>query len=718
MLLPTYYYHDHFAEMLAFVEGAYDGVLDDAHRAFIKNFRGLNKSEQCLYVRMANRRGRIFPRVTLRYAEIENIDDAIETLRVQEFIRAIDEQDYDAWLSLLKKDDLLALAQSADVKDIKKSWSKPKLAQHLLENLDYELAAEILNPRAYVVQERGEVVEFLLYLYFGKTFDDLKSFALRDLGVIGTNAATTFSARFTDRDEAHGAYFYHTMLDRIGTGRDSAYEQAADALMNAKDIASDYVHTLKGRAAYKIGQFFEKHAAFDQAMFIYRCAPTPENNERVVRILHKQGDRDAAKDLLERMIDDPGSDDEHNFASDFYARHFEGKRIGACTDLLRKAQNIAIDEIHRNAPEEGVAGIFRRDGWRVEHVENGFWQALFGLIFWDELFESGQLHNGFDWFPHALKNKTFAKTFAAEIETKLAAIRAGKALPHVLKTIATHWDKPNGIFGWYYVDIDAIRDFLAHAPKDGVARIVELMTRDYASMHDGFPDLLLIRDNEIRFTEVKAQGDVIRRHQLTRLRQLQTAGFHADICRVDYRYDPEQIYTVVDIETTGQHRDFGRITEIAAVKMQGGEIIDEWQTLLNPQRPIPAFITQLTGITNAMVADAPLFSAVADDLRAFLADTIFVAHNVGFDYGFIAAEYDRLEQSFRMPKFCTVSNMRRHYPGHKSYSLGSLCEIYDIELKNHHRAMSDARAAAALLVMINRKREDQVFEDKIAVAAE
>jgi DNA polymerase-3 subunit epsilon len=133
-------------------------------------------------------------------------------------------------------------------------------------------------------------------------------------------------------------------------------------------------------------------------------------------------------------------------------------------------------------------------------------------------------------------------------------------------------------------------------------------------------------------------------------------------------------------------------------------VIDEWHTLINPQRLIPAQITRLTGISNHMVRDAPVFAEVADRFLAFMDDGIFVAHNVNFDYGFISYEYERLKRRFRFPKLCTCAGMRRRYPGHKSYSLGSLCEIYEIELEDHHRALCDARAAGHLLNLINQKR--------------
>jgi DNA polymerase-3 subunit epsilon len=83
---------------------------------------------------------------------------------------------------------------------------------------------------------------------------------------------------------------------------------------------------------------------------------------------------------------------------------------------------------------------------------------------------------------------------------------------------------------------------------------------------------------------------------------------------------------------------------------------------------------------------------------------VFVAHNVNFDHGFISSEFRRLERPFRFPKMCTVASMRRHYPGHDSYSLAALTRAYSIRLDNHHRALADARAAAELLILVNEKR--------------
>jgi DNA polymerase-3 subunit epsilon len=191
---------------------------------------------------------------------------------------------------------------------------------------------------------------------------------------------------------------------------------------------------------------------------------------------------------------------------------------------------------------------------------------------------------------------------------------------------------------------------------------------------------------------------------LARLNLLRNIGFEADICRVTYRTDPDQVYVVVDVETTGGRPPNDRVTEIGAVKVRKGEIIGEWSSLINPEKRIPHFITQLTGISNDMVRDAPKFADIADDFADFIEGAIFVAHNATFDHGFIASEFRRIERRFRHPKLCTCAAMRKHYPGQASYGLANLCRTFDIELVNHHRALADARAAAALLNLVNEKR--------------
>ena len=430
------------------------------------------------------------------------------------------------------------------------------------------------------------------------------------------------------------------MLDRLETNSDDVYRSALTAMLGGPPCTTNYASDLRNRAAHRAGLYFEKQRENALAIQLYRTGSSADCNERLARLLYAIGDKIGAEDLLRRMIDDPASDDEFMFASDFYARKFGGQRTGICTALLRAGSTLRVDDNWRGNPEAGVAAVLRRQGHKVYHAENTLWHCLFGLLFWDELFETGQLHSGFDWMPQCLKNRTFLRSFGQEIEGKLAAVQTRTALPPILRSVAAHWAKPNGIFAWDHVGMDALRALL-HACPGGVAAMLRLMGEDYQAMRDGFPDLMTERGEAVSFVEVKAEGDVIRRNQLTRLRQLNNSGIKAEIARVDFRFDPEQDYVVVDIETTGSWSNGDRITEIGAVKIRNHEIVGEWHSLINPQRSISANITRLTGINSEMVQGAPVFAEVADGFMQFMGDGIFVAHSVNFDIHLIRIRASR-----------------------------------------------------------------------------
>ena len=214
-VLPTYYYLDHFKEMLSFVEGTYASVLDAEHHDFIQRFRALTSDEQCLFVRMTNRRGDVFCASHLRYAEIGDVGTAIANLTRNGFLRALSEGDYLTWLCTLKKDVLLSIARDAGRKEFRASWKKPQLIQNIADHIPFVIAAQHGNGDGFVVRTNTAALNFLFYLYFGKTSDGLKSFALRDLGIIRVNDAAQFKARFEDPAEARACFYYAHLLDRL-----------------------------------------------------------------------------------------------------------------------------------------------------------------------------------------------------------------------------------------------------------------------------------------------------------------------------------------------------------------------------------------------------------------------------------------------------------------------------------------------------------------------
>jgi len=172
-------------------------------------------------------------------------------------------------------------------------------------------------------------------------------------------------------------------------------------------------------------------------------------------------------------------------------------------------------------------------------------------------------------------------------------------------------------------------------------------------------------------------------------------------------------FAVVDTETTGGRPGPDRLTEIGIVLLDGTEKVGEFQSLINPERPIPSFIQHLTGINNAMVQKAPLFADIAHQVSELHKDRIFVAHNVAFDHGFVRKELEMCGIPFSHPRLCTVRLTRAAFPGYDSYSLSKIAPQLGVAEWGAHRALGDAQASASLLCMALEK----IGEDAVAIHA-
>ena len=156
------------------------------------------------------------------------------------------------------------------------------------------------------------------------------------------------------------------------------------------------------------------------------------------------------------------------------------------------------------------------------------------------------------------------------------------------------------------------------------------------------------------------------------------------------------MYAILDLETTGLSPINEKIIEIAIYIHDGNKIVNEYSTLINPERNIPYNITRLTGISNEMVKDAPKFWEVAKEIVILTEGKSIVAHNASFDYNFIRNEFKNLGYNFKRDRLCTVKLSRKIIPNHKSYSLGKLCNELGIKINGRHRAAGDAFATVKL----------------------
>ena len=176
------------------------------------------------------------------------------------------------------------------------------------------------------------------------------------------------------------------------------------------------------------------------------------------------------------------------------------------------------------------------------------------------------------------------------------------------------------------------------------------------------------------------------------------------------------MYAIVDIETTGGKFNEEGITEIAIYRHDGYQIVDQFISLVNPERPIQAFVVSLTGINNSMLRQAPKFYEVAKRIVEMTQDAVLVAHNAQFDYRVLRTEFDRLGYDFERKTLCTVELSKKLLPGHASYSLGKLVRALGIPISDRHRAQGDALATVKLFQMlIDRDIEKSIVQSSIRI---
>ncbi len=153
-------------------------------------------------------------------------------------------------------------------------------------------------------------------------------------------------------------------------------------------------------------------------------------------------------------------------------------------------------------------------------------------------------------------------------------------------------------------------------------------------------------------------------------------------------------FSIVDTETTGMYSEFNRIMDIGIVTVKNNVVLGKWETLIDPEQQIPYWITEFTNLDDFKVRGQPKFANVINDIQQRIENTVFVAHNVGFDYWFLHHEFKRANREFGVPKLCTVQLARKLLPQLRYANLDLLANFYDITIDNRHRALPDAEATA------------------------
>ena len=731
--LPTFYYHTHFMEFLDFIKGPSLPLLSEHHLAFLQKFDNLNHLEQCLVVRLINRKLSVIKKTTLKFEEIPNIDIVLSSIIDKGFATQFEQlplsnashtsmnpadikEHSDAIIAAMTKPELYELytqCANANSPPILKSANKAIFSEHCAQLEPHKVLSSQLV-QGYVLRLTDNNINYFLFLYFGHGHGKLNQFSMRDLGIMRTREEQAqMQSRFSDYNSAYSAFALQQILHRIKNSKFNSTDHILD-IVNALPrpygmLANEFDHNVRFKLAKALFAF-DPHKALLQLAHI----ESPQAQEYWCRQAYKLNMKDEVEARLNLIIDTPLSDRLLQFAEDFLARKYHKKRTSVLTDMLRENnRHLLLDETFKGSVEAGVVAYYQARGIQAWRTENHLWQNLFGLCFWPELFEIDGLGlaTPFDYIPLSIKQHCFLDIATNQIHQRLNKLQTSHDLRLLLtKHCAKYFGHSQGVVSWHKNMLDTLNVLIAHAPLSAIKQQLLAMCANWTQYNDGFPDIMVLENQQLRFEEIKAQGDSLRRNQLMQIQGLKQYGFDVGITTVDWTMDPMQPYAVIDIETTGGRAGIHKITEIGIVKMVNGEVIEQWQSLINPERRIPSMITALTGISNDMVADAPLFVDIADEVDKFTENCIFVAHNVNFDYGFIREEFARLNRVYKRPKLCTVQQMRKHFSGLPSYSLANLTRHFNIGMQRHHRALSDAVAACELLKMVNQARVDSLAE--------
>ena len=708
--LPAKYYLAHFRELIEFVTSKCMHLLEPKHSEFISKINQLDEQSQCMLARVYSRKPYLVQAQSLNYEEITSPHQAIYTLKKAGILFEPNEQHYSQLLAHLTKPSLVELLSNySEQISFKKSAAKGALvdiAREFFKACPQELAPLYSQ---YVINNRSDYYEYFEFLFAGKLssgdVNHQNRFVMRDLGLTATREGHSESlSRFETLDEAQSNYLlnrYRLAFKNI-TDESDYVALASQVLVQAAHGAIAVV--LKNKLLvrlYRQLKTVDSELAFS---LLEGCVDDSEAQEIQIREQYRLGNKEWVKARLEAIIENPLTDDLLYFADDFLMRKFNKKTRSRLSAMLADTQCVLeIDELYRGEVEQGVNDYYTRQGMAVFNTENTLWQSLFGLVFWHELFVESPYPpcNEFDIYPQVLRLGNFYEAQQTQINERLAQCQTSQALLNlVCKNAAQYFDQPNGLFRWRSNLLEPLEALILNSPLEALIAHLAAMSKHYLQLKDGYPDLMVINNGQVHFEEVKAPGDKLRRNQLTTIDNLKNVGFTVHIAAVKWFVDPNRVYSVVDIETTGGLKGGNRITEIGIVKVQHGKVIDTWTSLVNPERHIPGFITSLTGISDSMVYNAPVFANIVKPLLDILAGSIFVAHNVNFDYGFIKKECEMAGHFFKMPKMCTVVESRKAFKGLKSYSLGNLSAHFDLNLTSHHRALADATATAELLLLI------------------
>jgi hypothetical protein len=549
--LPPKYYHDYFGYVLDFVRKMYSGVLNEQELLFLEKYSDLSEDAQCLFIRFSNRSKSFFRIQSLSYSEIGDIPAVLEELLEKEFIESIcDSHTPRAGeiMDLFTKPEHLYFTRLLQPEVMpSKNIKKPDLVRWLLFEYDFKTLLEIICETEQVVKVRYEVeVMMMKFLFFGNRNADMTEFVIRDLGHV----------RFQSFDVEHLAIQFETRKDVDDTLMISLMKETFDYIKHELPPEEVYDWFMNWEAGVsgnlspkalpsyhlfvlRVGAWLERKKLTSQALTAYQLTNDPPSRERRVRLLYNLGETDEALALCEEISENPKNADERYFWQDFHERIINKKKrtIKRTTQALKSAHAIEVPLTYRYQVELGAIHFYREQGFQAFFSENEPWRSLFGLLFWDIIYDTNvkTIHNPLQRIPSDFFLPDFYYKRSVQLKERMESADSREAIEKIVrKTYEEKFGTTNVLVSWYDGSLEKVLTLVSLLTPVQIHAILLEIAYNLRENTRGFPDLLVWNEDEYAFIEIKSPTDHLSSRQLHWQHFFAEHGVQSRIVRVNW----------------------------------------------------------------------------------------------------------------------------------------------------------------------------------------
>ena len=542
--LPPKYYHTNFEYLLDFVKDKYKSLLVEQEWRFLRKYYSLPEDAQCLFIRFTNRKGLFFKTEVLKYEELEEIQKQLQILEKQGFVSRLNFEEHSLWLTeilaVLTKADLLSLFDLKTLKNEKREI----LVDFVKNEKSVEEIFETINSNIRLVKMNFEQeVSFLRFLFFGNKSMDMTEFVLRDMGLVQyyQHSDDDLVARFETRKDAEDKW----MVSEQFVVFDSLKNESSDS--EILDWYSNLYQTCLGLSAValpsfqklqlRIGRYFEQRKNYQAAIEVFDQTQIVPSRERKARCLVKLGYIEEAKATCHEMMEFPLNVDEEYFA-EYFLKTIEGKKNKKqTTDWLKTADEITIDRIYRNQVEFGSIEYYLELGFYAGFSENHTWRTLFGLLFWEIIFDPSlvSFHHPFQRRPSDLHLPEFYEKRKSQIHRLLDGfVDKDEFLVYLWENYQKNEGVANPFVVWVEEIWEMVRVMVLHIELEQLKKVMLKIAENLVENSRGLPDLLVWSENHYEFVEIKSPNDTLSNQQLFWLKYFKELGVNAKVLRVKF----------------------------------------------------------------------------------------------------------------------------------------------------------------------------------------